>query len=104
MIVISGIAKIIPHAKTEAHEAALEMPRLLKLDPGCLSYELSELLNEPYAFRLPVSRVDTEAPTCDPPLMEEQGGPQIDRQQAVEADSYLPNQRLSAPMVTVWKV
>ena len=52
MIVISGTARIRPEVKAEARAAALEMAALSAAEPGCTVYELSELLDDPFTFRL----------------------------------------------------
>lgn len=52
MIVISGIAKIRPELKAEAKAAALAISAQSTAEPGCRAYELSELLDDPYTFRL----------------------------------------------------
>lgn len=52
MIVISGTARIRPELKSEARTAALEMARLSSAETGCAVYELSELLGDPFTFRV----------------------------------------------------
>ena len=52
MIVISGTARIRPEVKAEAKAAALEMAARSAAEPGCAAYELSELLDDPFTFRL----------------------------------------------------
>jgi quinol monooxygenase YgiN len=52
MIVISGTARIRTELKAEARDAALEMARLSSAEPGCAVYELSELLGDPFTFRV----------------------------------------------------
>lgn len=52
MIVISGTARIRPEVKAEAKAAALDMAARSAAEPGCVAYELSELLDDPFTFRL----------------------------------------------------
>jgi quinol monooxygenase YgiN len=52
MIVISGTARIRPDVKAAAKAAALDMAAQSAAEPGCVVYEISELLDDPFTFRL----------------------------------------------------
>jgi quinol monooxygenase YgiN len=61
MIVISGTARIRPEVKAAAKAAALAMAARSAAEPGCTVYELSELLDDPFTFRLFEQWESTEA-------------------------------------------